>query len=155
MSSAHESGGLGWAAKKPPPEGDSAPAPKPRRYWWRFLLASVLIVAVSAAATATSILVYLDSIAHALSHNNRLNNVLQQKLAAVHPGEPENILILGSDHRANEGEEEGARSDTTMLLRLDPSRDLISVMSIPRDLKVEIPEYGTNKFNAAYTFGGP
>lgn len=143
-----------WAAKKPPPSGDPEPAPKPKRYWWRFLLASVMIVAVSAAATATSILVYLDSIAHALSHNNRLNNVLQQKLAQVHPGEPENILILGSDHRANEGDEPG-RSDTTMLLRLDPDRNLISVMSIPRDLKIELPGYGTQKFNAAYTFGGP
>jgi polyisoprenyl-teichoic acid--peptidoglycan teichoic acid transferase len=154
MSRGQDSG-LGWAAKKPPPEGDSEPAPKPRRYWWRFTLASVLIVAVSAATTATSVLVYLDSIAHALSHNNVLNNKLQKKLAAVHPGDPENILILGSDHRANEAEEEGARSDTTMLLRLDPNRDLISVMSIPRDLKVEIPGYGTEKFNAAYTFGGP
>ena len=28
-------------------------------------------------------------------------------------------------------------------------------MSIPRDLKVEIPGYGTDKFNAAYTYGGP
>jgi LCP family protein required for cell wall assembly len=149
-----EDRGLGWAAKKPPAAGDPEPAPKPKRFWWRFALASVLIVAVSAAATATSILVYLDSIAHALSHNNKLNNILQQKLAQVHPGEPENILILGSDHRANEGDEPG-RSDTTMLLRLDPDRNLISVMSIPRDLKVEIPGFGTEKFNAAYTFGGP
>ena len=28
-------------------------------------------------------------------------------------------------------------------------------MSIPRDLKVEIPGFGTEKFNAAYTYGGP
>jgi LCP family protein required for cell wall assembly len=42
-----------------------------------------------------------------------------------------------------------------MLLRLDPDREAIAVMSIPRDLKVEIPGYGTDKFNAAYTVGGP
>jgi polyisoprenyl-teichoic acid--peptidoglycan teichoic acid transferase len=150
-----EVAGPGWAPKKPPPSGDGESAPKPKRYWWRFTLASVLIVAVSAAATATSVLVYLDSIAHALSHNNVLNNKLQRALAQVDPGEPENILILGSDHRANEGDEEGARSDTTMLLRLDPGEDMISVMSIPRDLKVEIPGVGTEKFNAAYTYGGP
>ena len=41
-----------------------------------------------------------------------------------------------------------------MLLRLDPERDAIAVLSIPRDLKVEIPGYGTEKFNAAYTVGG-
>jgi polyisoprenyl-teichoic acid--peptidoglycan teichoic acid transferase len=146
--------GLGWAPKKPPPSGEGEPPPKPTRYWWRFTLASVLIVAVSAAATATSVLVYLDSIAHALSHNNVLNSKLQRALAQVHPGDPENILILGSDMRASEVES-GGRSDTTMLLRLDPGKDLISVMSIPRDLKVEIPGYGTEKFNAAYSYGGP
>ena len=42
-----------------------------------------------------------------------------------------------------------------MLLRLDPEKGLISVLSIPRDLKVEIPEFGTEKFNAAYSDGGP
>lgn len=148
--------GPGWAPKKPPPSGDSEPPPKPKRFWWRFTLASVLIVAVSAAATATSVLLYLDSIAHALSHNNVLNNKLHKALAAVEPGEPENILILGSDKRAGEEfEEDPGRSDTTILLRLDPETDTISVMSIPRDLKVEIPGYGTGKFNEAYSYGGP
>lgn len=149
--------GPGWVPKKPPPSGDPESAPKPKRFWWRFTLASVLIVAVSAAATATSVLLYLDSIAHALSHNNVLNNKLHKALAEVEPGEPENILILGSDRRAGEEfeEEEHGRSDTTILLRLDPETDTISVMSIPRDLKVEIPGFGTEKFNAAYSYGGP
>ncbi|MGN6276172.1 MAG: LCP family protein [Solirubrobacterales bacterium] len=148
--------GPGWAPKKPPPGGDSEPAPKPKRFWWRFTLASVLIVAVSAAATATSVLLYLDSIAHALSHNNVLSNKLHKALAEVEPGAPENILILGSDKRAGEEVEEGpGRSDTTILLRLDPEDETISLMSIPRDLKVEIPGYGTAKFNAAYSYGGP
>ncbi len=56
----------------------------------------------------------------------------------VNGGEPETILILGSDKRAEFGEECG-RSDTTILLRLDSEQNLISVMSIPRDLKTEIP----------------
>ncbi|HEX5526957.1 MAG TPA: LCP family protein [Solirubrobacterales bacterium] len=151
-----ESLGPGWAPKKPPPSGDGEPAPKPKRLWWRFTLASILIVAVSAAATATSVLLYLDSIAHALSHNNVLNNKLKKALAEVEPGAPENILILGSDKRAGEEfEEDPGRSDTTILLRLDPEDETISVMSIPRDLKVEIPGYGTGKFNEAYSYGGP
>ncbi len=151
-----ESLGPGWAPKKPPPSGDGEPAPKPKRFWWRFTLASILIVAVSAAATATSVLLYLDSIAHALSHNNVLNNKLKKALAEVEPGAPENILILGSDKRAGEEfEEDPGRSDTTILLRLDPEDETISVMSIPRDLKVEIPGYGTGKFNEAYSYGGP
>jgi polyisoprenyl-teichoic acid--peptidoglycan teichoic acid transferase len=146
----------GWAPKKPPPDGDGEAAPKPKRFWWRFALASVLIVAVSAAATATSVLLYIDSIAQALGHNDRLHNKLQRALADVHPGDPENILILGSDKRAGEEfEEDPGRSDTTILLRIDPQDDTISVMSIPRDLKVEIPGYGTGKFNEAYSYGGP
>lgn len=146
--------GPGWAPKKPPPSGDPEPPPKPKRYWWRFTLASVLIVAVTATATATSVLLYLDSIAHALSHNNVYSNKLKRYLATVDGGAAQNILILGSDKRANLEEDPG-RSDTTMLLRLDPDRNAIAVMSIPRDLKVEIPGYGTGKFNEAYAYGGP
>jgi LCP family protein required for cell wall assembly len=146
--------GPGWAPKKPPPSGDAEAPPKPKRFWLRFTLASFLIVAVSAAATATSVLLYLDSIAHALSHNNVYSNKLKGYLSKVEGGEPQNILILGSDKRANFKEDPG-RSDTTMLLRLDPDRNAIAVMSIPRDLKTEIPGYGTGKFNEAYAYGGP
>ncbi len=146
--------GSGWAPKKPPPDGDPEDAPKPKRYWLRFSLAAVLIVAVSAAATATSVLVYLDSIAKALSHNNVYSNKLKRYLSTVEGGEAQNILILGSDKRADEEEDPG-RSDTTMLIRLDPDRNAIAVFSIPRDLKVEIPGYGTGKFNEAYAYGGP
>jgi LCP family protein required for cell wall assembly len=140
--------------RKPPPSGDHEPPPKRKRYWWRFTLASLLIVSVTAGATATSILLYIGSIANALSHNNVLQNKVERFLAQTHGGEPENILIIGSDKRASEPEDPG-RSDTTLLLRLDPDRNAIALMSIPRDLKVEIPGYGINKFNAAYTYGGP
>jgi polyisoprenyl-teichoic acid--peptidoglycan teichoic acid transferase len=140
--------------KKPPPSGDHEAPPKPKRYWWRFTLASVVIVAVTAAATAASILLYIGSIANALSHNNKLQSKVERILAQTHGGEPENILIIGSDKRASEPEDPG-RSDTTLLLRLDPDKNAIALMSIPRDLKVEIPGYGTEKFNAAYTYGGP
>jgi LCP family protein required for cell wall assembly len=156
MSSETPLNSEGWSPKKPPPSGDGEQAPKPKRFWWRFVLASVLIVGISAAATTTSVLLYIDSIAQALGHNDRLHNKLDRALANVHPGEPENILILGSDKRAGEEfEEDPGRSDTTILLRLDPEKDSIAVMSIPRDLKVEIPEYGTGKFNEAYSYGGP
>ena len=139
---------------KPPPSGDHEPPPKPKRFWWRFTLGSMVIVIAVAAATSASILLYIGSIATALSHHNIYNAKLHRYLSQVNGGEPENILILGSDKRANLAEDPG-RSDTTMLLRLDPDREAIAVMSIPRDLKVEIPGYGTDKFNAAYTVGGP
>jgi LCP family protein required for cell wall assembly len=139
---------------KPPPSGDHEPAPKPKRFWWRFTLGSLIIVLVTAGVTATVILRYVDSIAKALSHNNVLQNKVEKFLAQTNGGEPENILILGSDKRASEPGDPG-RSDTTILLRLDPDRNAIALMSIPRDLKVEIPGFGTDKFNAAFAYGGP
>lgn len=148
--------GLGWAPKKPPPGGDGEPAPKPKRFWWRFALASVLIVAVSAATTATAALLYIDSIAEAIApENNRLEKRLNRFLADAENGGAQNFLVVGSDKRAGaEFAEDHGRSDTAMLIRLDPDKDLISMMSIPRDLKVEIPGVGTGRFNEAYFYGG-
>lgn len=147
-----ESLGPGWAPKKPPPEGNGDEAPKPKRFWWRFVLASVLIVAVSAGTTAAATLLYLDSIANAIQpKNDKLQKKVEKFLTDA--GGAQTFLIIGSDKRANDPEDPG-RSDTTLLVRLDPDKSLISMMSIPRDLKVEIPGYGTGKFNEAYAYGG-
>lgn len=148
--------GPGWAPKKPPPSGDPEPAPKPRRFWWRFVLASVIIMAVSAAATSISVLNFFDSIAAEISpENKRENNRLKRVLAEAKGGEPQNFLLVGSDKRAGaEFAEDKGRSDTTILIRVDPEKGLISMLSIPRDLKVEIPDVGTGKFNEAYFYGG-
>ena len=147
--------GPGWAPKKPPPEGDGGEAPKPKRYWWRFTLASVLIVAVSAAATATAVLVYLDDVVANIRQNDKVQTRLDRFLADAGDGGAQTFLVIGSDKRAGaEFAEDKGRSDTTILVRLDPDKGLISMMSIPRDLKVEIPGVGTGKFNEAYFYGG-
>lgn len=148
--------GPGWAPKKPPPSGDGEPAPKPKRFWWRFVLASFLIIAVSSATTATAALLYIDSIAEEIGvENDKLQKRLNKFLADAGDGGAQNFLMLGSDKRAGEEfVEDKGRSDTAMLVRLDPEKDLISMMSIPRDLKVEIPGVGTGKFNEAYFYGG-
>lgn len=71
-------------------------------------------------------------------------------------GEAQTILILGSDKRPElKGQGFRGLSDTTMLLRLDPDRDAISLFSLPRDLRVQIPGHGVDKLNAAYAYGGP
>ncbi|MBS1888441.1 MAG: LCP family protein [Actinobacteria bacterium] len=147
----------GYSGRKPPPEGDGTPPPKKKRYWWRFSLAGVIIVAVTAAATSSAILLYINSIAEAIGtkENKHLSKEVEGELKHVHGGEPQTILIFGSDKRASGEEGEHGRSDTTILLRLDAEQNLISVMSIPRDLKTEIPGVGTAKFNAAYSAGGP
>jgi LCP family protein required for cell wall assembly len=149
--------GYGYSTRKPPPEGDGTEPPRKKRYWWRFSLASLIIVAVTAAATSSAVLLYINSIAEAIGtkENKHLSKEVEDVVKKVHGGEPQTILILGSDKRP-EMDEEFGRSDTTILLRLDAGKNLISVMSIPRDLKVEIPGlFGPEKFNAAYSEGGP
>lgn len=61
------------------------------------------------------------------------------------------ILMLGSDRRWGET---GGRSDTIMLLRVLPGQNAISILSIPRDLRVPIPGHGYDKVNAAFSYGG-
>ena len=84
-------------------------------------------------------------------------------MTPVYGGGPQTFLILGSDRRSgskNTLEKTAApRSDTILLVRFDPSQGQTSVISIPRDLMVNIrtPKgqlYPDSKINAAYTIGG-
>ncbi len=61
-------------------------------------------------------------------------------------------LVLGSDRRPDGGP---GRSDSILLVRVDPGRNRIAELSIPRDLRVTIPGHGDDRINAAYTLGGP
>ena len=61
--------------------------------------------------------------------------------------------MIGSDYRAGDAAG-GSRSDTLMLVRIDPRTKYISLLSLPRDLYVTIPGYGVDKINAAYSDGG-
>jgi polyisoprenyl-teichoic acid--peptidoglycan teichoic acid transferase len=144
-------------AEEAPPAEAAPPAPEPseekerppkRSLWPRFVAGSLVIIVAMTTATAVSLLVYLKDIARGLGG---LPSV-QSQLAAVNPGDPQTILILGSDRRPA-GQEIGARSDTTILLRVATNQ--ITVLSIPRDLKVNIPGHGIDRFNAAYSYGGP
>ncbi len=64
-----------------------------------------------------------------------------------------NLLVLGSDRREGE-EDEPSRSDTIILVHVDPDRDYLSLLSLPRDLRVNIPGHGFNKINYAFAVGG-
>jgi polyisoprenyl-teichoic acid--peptidoglycan teichoic acid transferase len=135
-----------------PEPGEAGEEERPPRVglWARFLAASLVIVIAMATATSVSILLYLSDIAKGLGG---LSN-LQDQLEVPQGGDPQNILILGSDKRPDIPGDPG-RSDTTMLLRIDPDQDAIALLSLPRDLKVNIPGHGIGKLNDAYTVGGP
>jgi polyisoprenyl-teichoic acid--peptidoglycan teichoic acid transferase len=122
--------------------------------WLRFLTASFLIVASIAAATSASLILYLSDIASALKDNS-IGQEVDNILSDVPSSGAQTILILGSDKRNQEISGKFGLSDTTMLLRLDPDRNAIALLSLPRDLKVTVPGFGTDKLNAAYALGGP
>lgn len=62
-----------------------------------------------------------------------------------------NILLLGSDQRPYEG---GFRTDTIILLTLNPSAGTANLTSLPRDLYVYIPGWTVQRINTAFGYGG-
>lgn len=127
---------------------DDGKTPRAKPVWLRFLAATLVIVSSMAAATAITALVFVADLAKGLGG---IDGVSKQ-LDAIDGGDPQTILILGSDKRPDD---DTGRSDTTILLHVNPDEDTISLLSIPRDLAVRIPGHGRDKFNAAYSFGGP
>jgi LCP family protein required for cell wall assembly len=89
-------------------------------------------------------------------------DIPKEQLEAPEPGKARTLLVLGSDRRAKNsvdnqlsGATESPHSDTIVLVRLDPKRNRIAVLSLPRDLAVTIPGYADNtKINQAYDEGG-
>ncbi|TAK14791.1 MAG: LytR family transcriptional regulator [Anaerolineae bacterium] len=63
------------------------------------------------------------------------------------------MLIMGLDLRDWEAGQGAPRTDTMVLLTIDPATKTAGMMSIPRDLWVNIPGYGYSRINAAYQFG--
>ena len=77
--------------------------------------------------------------------------------------EPTTVLLLGTDvvytdlgNRTKKIDQEAftGRSDTIMVVRLDPVRDSLGLLAIPRDTEVSIPGNGTQKINSANAIGG-
>src|ERR671915_13126 len=124
--------------------------------WKRLLLGGVLCIFAAAGATAVAAFHEVDKVVDALELGPELK-LGEGGLAETDPGEPQTIMILGSDRRPKDNVEgaDGARSDTIMLVRLDDDREATAILSLPRDLRVEIPGIGVDKINAAYDYGGP
>jgi polyisoprenyl-teichoic acid--peptidoglycan teichoic acid transferase len=65
-----------------------------------------------------------------------------------------NVLLLGIDHRDDEPID-GSRSDTIMVVSIDPPTRAVVMISLPRDLWVSIPGHYNQRINAAHAAGGP
>lgn len=149
--------------RRPPGSAGRPRREKARRTWLQRLLLSVLVVGIVAAAGAASVVGY------GLYKIEQIARVDVQLSPPPPPGAPQNFLLVGSDTREtlegsglNEAafigdgaEGSGQRSDTIMVVRVDPAAESLAVLSLPRDLWLPIADTGhSQRINTAYA-GGP
>ena len=125
----------------------------------KIALCVVAAVLVAVIGTGTAFALYINSINDQLNHGtktqeelNAITDVLAPKTSSNFT-EPFYMMLIGSDRRVGD-DSMGARSDTNIVVRVDPTQNLVTMVSIPRDTCIEIDGYGQNKFNAAYNYGG-
>ncbi len=114
----------------------------------RFAIITVALIFLFGAAAGFAYVKYIEKRLHAGGNLDQAQKAISEPVGK----EPINLLLLGSDARSKD---ENARSDTIIILRLNPLSKKVYLISIPRDMRVKIPGYGWNKINAANALGGP
>jgi len=137
--------------------GPKATARRPRRIRWsrEIAIALVLIIVFFIVWAALGYLTFRGGVSEA---NKRLPVAAQRALAPDQGSlmsNPTSILLLGTDHSLAASRAGDRHSDSITLLHTDPTRGRLYYLSIPRDLRVEIPGYGAAKINTAFQVGGP
>ncbi|MEZ0339486.1 LCP family protein [Mycobacterium sp. pV006] len=143
--------------QSPRPAAPPRPAPRRRRRRWPQIVLAVLLVTVTATVAAA---VWTDL---SLRRIAALTSYADRPAA----GAGTTWLLVGSDSRSDLSPEQQAalttggdlgqpRTDTILLVHLPgwSSSTPPTVVSIPRDSYVDIPGYGSDKINAAYSIGG-
>ena len=135
-----------------------APPPR-RRFIWRTLLGCLIVLLAGAGASAVAVLEQVHTFVQDISVNKPLK-VDSKVLAHSSFGRPETLLMVGDDTRSVFKDYNAYvpnLANEMLLVRIDPSKPWISMMSIPRELWVNITEPDgvsyTNRLNSAYTFG--
>lgn len=126
---------------------------KRRRKWPYWVGGIILLVALSAGALIFYVYSQLDSAVDTMhtplarsedpERQREIKQIFDSRDAL-------NVLLLGVDERPGDR----GRSDTMILMSLNPNTDSMIMLSIPRDTYVNIPGRGMDKINHAYAFGG-
>ncbi len=119
------------------------------------ILLGLLIAAVLSVFAAVGFVYFVDS---------KIDRIPDEELpsleAEIEENGVRNVLIVGSDSREgldnldDFGSFSGSRTDVIMVAHIVPDEGA-QLLSLPRDLKMEIPGHGTNRINSAFVFGGP
>ena len=139
-----------------------------RRTWPQRLLIIFNVCAIIAALASAGTLAYAK---RKISEINRIDlvNSAFKGTEDVGPQDPRNFLIVGADSDAGLASNDpvrngrdsgdnaafGVRSDTIMVVRIDPKTTDAQILSFPRDLWVDIPGKSRNRINSSLQFGGP
>ena len=129
--------------------------PRQRHVGRRISLAILIVILVGVAWLVASYLSFSRGISSA---NDRVPPTVIAELTnrgGMLLSTPTTILVLGTDGGTQPGRAGANRSDSIMLIRTDPKKHRLAFLSIPRDLRVEIPGNGASKINAAFQLGGP
>ena len=140
--------------------------PHPRRRVLKVLAKTLfallaLVVMVTTAAAAGTWLYGEDTVSQLIPPRTKETEKTRKTLAIPVPGKPAIALVLGYDKRfKGSGAGQPSRSDTIMLIRMDPEKKTMTLLSFPRDLQVPIycpgHQYLPDRINAAWALGnGP
>jgi LCP family protein required for cell wall assembly len=121
----------------------------------RFAIGAVVIFTLSAATVASAVLLEVGEVSAIIKDESvPLTVQVRRQLQDVAPGKPQTILVIGDDRRKIDVQQGNpTRSDTMILVRLDPKKGATAMMSLPRDLLVDVPGHGRDKLNAAFAVG--
>jgi len=146
------------ASPTSPPKAPVAPAPleRKRRTGWRVLIGLLIAANVLVFGAYLGLQYFSGRLAAEVGTNTEVVPELSSPPAA---GGPTNFLVIGSDSRetlpedfGDFGDFAGERADVIMIVQLAGGQ--ARILSLPRDLKVDLEGQGTQKINAAYAFGG-
>jgi LCP family protein required for cell wall assembly len=136
----------------PPVVPPASPPSRRGRNWGRRVVIGLIVLILL--LLAWGVASYLALSRAVEGANDRLGPVALDEQSGLLMSEPSTILLLGTDHGRAPGRENARRTDSIMLVRTDPTRGRTAFLSIPRDLRVDVPGRGTAKINAAYQLGG-
>ncbi|MFN5855079.1 MAG: LCP family protein [Pseudanabaenaceae cyanobacterium] len=131
--------------------------PKRQIPWGKLLLGTALLTLLAGGAVLGSVIPLNQVDWFGILQGRRFDDVMMEGLGK-RLTRPYQILVLGVDRvlDAPPGSREvfNGRSDSIFLMRFDPVKRQISLLSIPRDTQVSIPQNGRQKVNAANVIGG-
>lgn len=117
------------------------------------IVAAVLVAFIGC---GTALALYINGINNTITTGDKTDeqlNAIDAQLKSSDLDKPFYMVLIGSDIRDGQTQAE-SRSDTNILVRVDPQENQVTMVSIPRDTAIDIDGHGISKFNNAYTYDG-